>query len=44
MGDLRLNFGLPAAIDSGESIFFYNLKANNHENSTNFEIAIRHVY
>ncbi len=44
MGCLRLNFWLPSVSDSGESIFWYFKYKYLHENSTNFEIAFRHVF
>ncbi len=44
MGCLRLNFWLPGVSDSEESIFWFFKYKYLHENSTNFEIAFRHVF
>ncbi len=44
MDSLRLNFWLPAVIDSGESIFQKLKYEYLNENSEKFEIAFRHVY
>jgi hypothetical protein len=44
MASSRLNFLLPAVIDSGESIFFTFECEQLHKNLAKFEIASLHIY